>query len=184
MSHTAEPTTPLLHGILAEFAEPEALIAAIRKVRGQGYSKLEAYTPFPVEGLTDELGHKRTKIQWIILCGGLVGGLGGFGLQCWINLVAYPINYGGRPQFSWPAFMPVTFELTVLAAAFSAVVGMIVLNGLPQPYHPVFNVKEFDAASKDKFFLCVESGDAKFDVESVKSALKAAGATAVFEVED
>lgn len=174
----------MLHGVMAEFAEPETLIAAIRKVRGQGFSKMEAYTPFPVEGLSDELGQPKTKIQWIILAAGICGGLGGFALQTWTTNFAYPLNYGGRPFFSWPAYMPVTFELTVLSAAFAAVVGMIVLNGLPQPYHPVFNVREFDAASKDKFFLCVESTDPKFEVQTVKTALKAAGASAVYEVED
>lgn len=184
MSHSSEPHIQPLHGVIAEFAEPEALIAAIRKVRGQGYTKLEAYTPFPVEGLTDELGQPRTKIQWVILGGAICGGLGGFGLQVWTNTLAYPLNYGGRPHFSWPAFMPVTFELTVLAAAFTAVIGMIVLNGLPQPYHPVFNVKEFDAASKDKFFLCIESRDPRFESVAVQAALKSAGASAVYEVEN
>ena len=184
MSHSSQPSVNPLHGIMAEFSEPEALIAAIRKVRGQGYTKMEAYTPFPVEGLTEELGKPKTKIQWLILCGALAGGLGGFGLQTWTTTMAYPLNYGARPHFSWPAYMPVTFELTVLLAAFTAVIGMIVLNGLPQPYHPVFNVKEFDAASKDKFFLCVESTDPKFDSTAVKSALTSAGATAVYEVED
>jgi hypothetical protein len=179
---TSQPIQSL-HGVMAEFPEPEALVAAIRKVRGQGYSKIEAYTPFPVEGLSDELGQPKTKIQWIILGAGICGGLGGFTLQTWTTTVAYPLNYGARPFFSWPAYMPVTFELTILSAAFAAVIGMIVLNGLPQPYHPVFNVKAFDAASKDKFFLCVESADPKFDVEAVKAALKGAGAAAVHEVE-
>lgn len=185
MSHS-DPQTQIqpLHGVMAEFAEPETLVAAIRKVRGQGYTKMEAYTPFPVEGLSDELGQPKTKIQWIILGAGIGGGVGGFALQTWTTTVAYPLNYGARPFFSWPAYMPVTFELTILAAAFAAVVGMIVLNGLPQPYHPVFNVKEFDAASKDKFFLCIESADPKFDAESVKTALKSAGALAVYEVEE
>lgn len=169
---------------MAEYAEPETLIAAIRKLRGQGYTKLEAYTPFPVEGLSDELGQPKTRIQWLVLGGGIAGCLGGFGLQTFTTTMAYPTNYGGRPFFSWPAYIPVTFELTVLLAAFTAVIGMIVLNGLPQPYHPVFNVREFDAASKDKFFLCVESTDPKFETESVKTALRAAGASAVHEVEE
>lgn len=184
MDHGETKTPQLLHGIMAEYPEAEALIAGIRKVRGQGYTKLEAYTPFPVEGLTEELGQPKTKIQWMILVGAICGGLGGFGLQTWTTTMAYPLNYGARPYFSWPAYIPVTFELTVLAAAFTAVIGMIVLNGLPQPYHPVFNVREFDAASKDKFFLVIEAEDPKFNAEAVKTALKGSGATSVHEVEN
>lgn len=183
-SHAESNEPQSLHGIMAEYPEPEALIAAIRKVRGQGYTKLEAYTPFPMEGLTEELGQPKTKIQWMILAGAIVGCVGGFGLQTWTTTIAYPLNYGGRPFFSWPAYIPVTFELTVLAAAFTAVIGMIVLNGLPQPYHPVFNVPEFDAASKDKFFLVVESEDPKFNADAVKAALKQSGASSVHEVEN
>ena len=184
MSHPTPPQVPLLHGVMGEFSEPETLIDGIRKIRGQGYTKIEAYTPFPIETLTEELGRPRTRIQWMILCGAICGGLGAFGFQSWVNVSSYPLNFGGRPHFSWPAFMPVTFELTVLSAAFTAVFGMLILNGLPQPYHPVFNVKEFDAASKDKFFLVVESDDPKFDAESAKAALKTAGAEGVYEVEN
>lgn len=184
MSHSSEPAKSLIHGVMAEYSEPEALIEGIQKIRGLGYKQMEAYTPFPVEGLTEALGRPKTKIQWVILTGAICGGTGAFLFQCWTLMSSYPLNLGGRPAFSWPAFMPVTFELTVLSAAFTAVIGMLVLNGLPQPYHPVFNVKEFDAASKDKFFLCVESGDPKFNVETLKSALKNAGAEAVYEVEE
>lgn len=184
MNHSSEPLPNQLHGVMAEYSEPETLMEGIRKVRGQGFTRMEAYTPFPVEGLTEALGKPKTKIQWMILCGAICGGVGAFSFQCWTLMSSYPLNLGGRPHFSWPAFMPVTFELTVLSAAFTAVIGMLALNGLPQPYHPVFNVKEFDAASKDKFFLCVESTDPKFSVEAVKSALKQAGAEAVYEVEE
>ena len=184
MSHSSEPAQNLIHGVMAEYSEPEALIEGIQKIRGLGYKQMEAYTPFPVEGLTEALGKPKTKIQWAILCGAICGGTGAFAFQCWTLMSAYPLNLGGRPAFSWPAFMPVTFELTVLSAAFTAVIGMLVLNGLPQPYHPVFNVKEFDAASKDKFFLCVESKDPKFNVENLKAAFKNAGAEAVYEVEE
>jgi hypothetical protein len=184
MSHNESNTPQVLHGIMAEYSEAETLIAGIRKIRGQGYTKIEAYTPFPIEGLTEELGQPKTKIQWMILGGAIAGCVGGFGLQAWTTTMGYPLNYGGRPFFSWPAYIPVTFELTVLAAAFTAVIGMIVLNGLPQPYHPVFNVREFDAASKDKFFLVVEAEDPKFNVDAVKTALKGSGASSVHEVEN
>src|SRR5260370_8454017 len=144
-----------ISGVMGEFATPEELIHAVEKVREAGYRRLDAYAPFPVEGLSEARGLKRTLVPFIPLLGGLTGGLGGFYLQYWASAITYPLDIGGRPLNSWPAFIPVTFELTVLGAALSAVFGMLALNGLPQPNHPVFNVPRFTLASSDRFFFCI-----------------------------
>lgn len=157
-----KPPTPI-HGLVAEFETAEQLLAATRQARQQGYRDMDAYTPYPVEGLATELGLGRTCIPLIVLLGGLVGAGVGFFMQYWTMAVDYPINVGGRPYNSWPAYIPITFELMVLVAALAAIVGMLYLNALPQPYHPIFNVPRFERASQDRFFLCIEASDPHFD---------------------
>src|SRR5206468_824700 len=152
------------------------------KVRAAGYRKLDAFTPVHVEEVTEALGIHHTSIPLLVFGGGLLGGISGYLLQWWISVIDYPINVGGRPLHSWPAFIPVTFELTVLIAALSAVLGMLALNGLPQPYHPVFNVERFALASRDRFFLCIEAIDPKFDRQATKQFLQSLGAGEVYEV--
>jgi len=173
-----------LFGVMGEFLTPEDLLAATRKAREAGYKHVEAYTPFPVEGLSEAVGFKWTAVPLLTLMGGLGGGLTGFGLQYWVAAITYPINIGGRPLNSWPAFIPVTFELTVLGASIFAVFGMLALNKLPQPYHPVFNVERFAQASTDKFFLCIEARDPKFDLAETSRFLQSLHAEHVNEVKD
>ncbi len=173
-----------LFGVMGEFATPEDLLAATKKAREAGYKHVEAYTPFPVEGLSEAVGFKWTAVPLLTLMGGVGGGLTGFGLQYWVAAITYPINIGGRPLNSWPAFIPVTFELTVLGASIFAVFGMLALNKLPQPYHPVFNVERFAQASTDKFFLCIEARDPKFDLVETSKFLQSLHAQHVNEVKD
>lgn len=174
-----------IYGVLAEFPTPHELIHAVEKTREAGYRRIEAYTPFPVEGLSEALALKRNKVPLITLIGGLTGGLGGFFFQYWVSVIAYPINIGGRPLNSWPAFIPVTFELTVLGAALSAVFGMLALNGLPRPHHPLFNVRRFVRhATSDRFFLCIEARDPKFNLSESARFLQGLHAAHVSEVED
>jgi hypothetical protein len=144
---------------------------------------MEAYTPFPVEGLAEALDFHRTHLPLVVLLGGLVGGIGGYALQYWINVIDYPLNVGGRPLHSWPAFIPVTFELTILVAALAAVLGMLALNGLPMPYHPLFNVPRFASVTRDGFFLCIEARDAKFNRIETRRFLEDLAACEVAEVE-
>ncbi len=154
-----------VYGLMAEFGDVGELVTAARKAREAGYVHLDAYTPFPVEELDEALDLHHTRLPMLVLIGGIIGGLAGFGLQYWTTVIDYPINVGGRPLFSWPAFIPVTFECTILGAGLTAVLGMLGLNGLPQPYHPVFNVPRFALASRDRFFLCIEARDPKFDID-------------------
>jgi hypothetical protein len=170
--------------VMGEFSTPEDLLAATKKAREAGYKHVEAYTPFPVEGLSEAVGFKWTAVPLLTLMGGVGGGLTGFGLQYWVAAITYPINIGGRPLNSWPAFIPVTFELTVLGASIFAVFGMLALNKLPQPYHPVFNVERFSQASTDKFFLCIEARDPKFDLVETSKFLQSLHAQHVNEVKD
>jgi hypothetical protein len=173
-----------LFGVMGEFSTPEALLAATKKAREAGYKHVEAYTPFPIEGLAEAVGFRWTAVPLLTLIGGIGGGLTGFGLQYWVAAITYPLNIGGRPLNSWPAFIPVTFELTVLGASIFAVVGMLALNKLPQPYHPVFNVERFAQASTDKFFLCIEARDPKFDLAESSRFLQSLHAEHVNEVKD
>ena len=174
-----------IYGVVAEFETAEELIAAAEKTRLTGYRRFEAYSPFPVEGLPEAVGLKRNAVPLITLIGGLCGGFGGFGLQYWVAAISYPLNIGGRPLNSWPAFIPVTFEMTVLGAALSAVFGMLALNGLPRPHHPLFNVKRFSRhATSDRFYLCIEARDPKFHLSDSARFLNELKPTHVFEVED
>jgi Protein of unknown function (DUF3341) len=157
------PKLPPIYGILAEFNSPEELIAAAREAHHAGYRKMDAYTPFPVEGLDEALELGPTWVPLLVLIGGFLGAGLGYLLQYYISVIDYPLNIGGRPLHSWPAFIPVTFEMTVLVAGLFAVLGMLALNGLPMPYHPVFNVSHFSLATHDRFFLCIEAADPKFD---------------------
>jgi hypothetical protein len=172
-----------LYGIIAEFNDPETLLAATRRARDAGYRKMDAYTPVPIEGLAETLGVRGTRLPYIVLAGGILGGLSGYLLQYWVAVIDYPLNVGGRPYHSWISFIPVTFEGTVLIAALAAVLGMLALNGLPQPYHPVFNVPRFELASRDRFFLAIEAEDLKFDVEETRRFLESVGPTEVTEIE-
>jgi hypothetical protein len=172
-----------IYGLMAEFEAPEDLLRAARRAYEEGYRHMDAYTPFPVEGLAEAIGFRRNAVPFLVLIGGIIGCAGGFLLQYWASAIAYPLNVGGRPYLSWPSFIPVTFEMTVLVAALAAVLGMLALNRLPEPYHPVFNVPRFAFASRDRFFLCIEATDPKFDREVTEGFLKLAGAREVFEVE-
>lgn len=172
-----------LYGLLAEFDTPEQLVHAAEATHTAGYRKADAYTPYPIEEVWEALGHHQSRLPMIVLGGGIVGALAGFGLQYWINVVYWPLNIGGRPFFSWPAFIPVTFECTILVAAISAVLGMLALNGLPQPYHPVFHSKRFALASKDRYFLCIEAADEHFEAEGTRRFLEELEATEVTEIE-
>ena len=163
---------PPIHGLLAEFSEPNELIAAARATREAGYTRVDAYTPYPIEEVSEALHLKRSGLPLLVLIGGIIGGVAGFGLQYWAATIAYPMNIGGRPFNSWPSFIPITFETTVLLAAFFTVLGMLALNGLPMPYHPVFNVPRFALASRDRFFLCIEATDPKFDREGTRRFLE------------
>lgn len=171
-----------LYGLMAEFEDPDALLAASQKVTDAGYSDFDAYTPFPIEGLGEAVGHKRSPIPLLVFGGGLTGALTAFGMMWSSAVIFYPVNAGGRPLNSWPAFIPITFELTILFAALTAVVSMFFFNRLPMPYHPVFNVPEFQRASQDRFFLCIEAADPKFDLAKTRAFLEGLGPEKVSEV--
>jgi len=172
-----------MYGLIAEFDNPEALVGAAHRAFAEGFRKMDAYSPFPVEGLAEALGFHRTRVPLIVLTGGILGCLGGFFLQYWLAVIDYPINVGGRPLNSWPSFIPVTFELTILIAALSAFFGVLALNGLPMPYHPVFNVDRFELASRNRFFLLIEAADPRFDSAGTRSFLETVGSHGVYEVE-
>ena len=170
-----------LYGLMAEFTKPSELIAATRKAKAAGYRKMDAYSPYPVEEVSEELLHN-DKLPLLVLCGGVAGLLFGLALQYWISAVDYPMNIGGRPAASWPAFVPPAFETTILFAALAAVFGMIGMNGLPRPYHPAFNVERFSLASRDRFFLCIEASDPKFDRAETEKFLSSLNPHVVSEV--
>ncbi len=177
-------TTPPLYGIMAEFDNPSDLVAAARQTYEAGYRRINGYSPYPIEELTEAIGFTRTSLPLIVLIGGIIGGLGGFFMQYWMEVIDYPLNVGGKPYNSWPAFIPITFETTVLCAAFAAVFGMLALNKLPQPYHPVFNAPNFALATRDRFFLVIEANDPLFKHDDATQFMKSLeGAKNVSDVE-
>jgi hypothetical protein len=174
----------VIYGLMAEFEDPTSLVTATERAHREGYRRMDAYSPFPIEELHHALGSKPTRLPLIVLIGGLIGCIGGYTLEYWSSVIAYPLNIGGKPLHSWPAFIPVTFECTILVAALSAVLGMLALNGLPMPYHPVFNVARFALASRNRFFLCIESKDPKFDIDATRRFLETLGPREVSTVAD
>jgi Alternative complex III, ActD subunit len=172
-----------IYGLMAEFDSPETLLEAARRAYATGFRRMDGYSPFPVEGLAEAIGFYRSRVPLIVLIGGILGCLGGFFLQYWASVIDYPINVGGRPLNSWPSFIPVTFEVTILLAALSAFFGVLALNGLPMPYHPVFNVERFELASRNRFFLCIEAKDANFDPQGVRDFFESVGAQGIYEVD-
>jgi Protein of unknown function (DUF3341) len=172
------------YGIMAQFREPEEVLDAANRAYAAGYRNMDAYSPMPIEGLAEAVGFRRNWVAPIVLFFGLCGCCGGFGLLWWITVIAYPHNVAGRPFDSWPAYIPITFECTVLLAALSSVIGMLALNKLPQPYHPVFNVESFSQhASVDRFYLCIEASDPKFDAAATRAFLEGLNPEEVAEVQ-
>jgi hypothetical protein len=171
-----------LYGLLAEFRTPAELLAAARQSFAEGYRKMDAFSPFPIDGLAEALGRRRTGVPLIVLLGGIAGGIGGYFMQWFALAVDYPLNVGGRPFHSWPAFVPITFELTVLCAALCGLIGMLVLNRLPHPHHPLFAARGFERATRDRFFLCIETRDAKFDLNATRRFLESLKPESVSEV--
>jgi hypothetical protein len=172
-----------IYGLMAEFATPEQLLEAARQTHNAGYRRIDAFAPFPIEGLAHAIGFHRTRLPLVVLLAGIVGAVSGFALQYYAAAVSYPINVGGRPLNSWPAFIPVTFEITILFAAGAAVFGMLIMNGLPTPYHPVFNVPRFALASRDRFFLCIKARDPMFDTELTRKFMQTLNPREVTEIE-
>ncbi|MDQ5845602.1 MAG: DUF3341 domain-containing protein [Acidobacteriota bacterium] len=175
--------SPPLYGIMGAFDNPSDLVAAARATYAAGYRRINGYSPYPIEELSEAIGFTRTSLPLIVLIGGILGGIGGFFMQYWMGVIDYPLNVGGKPYNSWPAFIPITFETTVLCAAFAAVLGMLALNKLPQPYHPVFNAPNFALATRDRFFLVIEANDPLFRHDEATQFLTSVGAKDVSDVE-
>jgi len=171
-----------VYGLMAEFDTPRAVIEAAHKTYAAGYKKIDAYSPFPIEELAEAIGFQRNAVAPVVLTGGILGCLTGYLMQWWIATVSYPINVGGRPYHSWPSFIVVTFEMTILFSVLAAVFGMLALNGLPMPYHPVFNVDRFALASKDRFFLVIFSTDPKYSLRETRAFLESLQPSYVSEV--
>ncbi|HXQ26525.1 MAG TPA: DUF3341 domain-containing protein [Candidatus Acidoferrales bacterium] len=173
-----------IYGVMAEFETPEQVLEAARRTRDAGYRSIDAFSPIPVEGLAEAVGFDWTALPIFVFLGGLFGGCTGFGMCWYANVISFPLNIGGKPYNSWPMWIPITFELTILGASLTAVLGMFALNGLPTPYHPTFNVPRFAMASTDRFFLCIKAKDKKFDLAQVKSFLESLKPHGVYEIED
>jgi Protein of unknown function (DUF3341) len=188
MTMTTSMTTPDFtahgptYGLMAEFDSPQELVAAAHKAYAEGYRKMDAYSPFPIEGLAEAIGFHKNSVPLVVLIGGLLGGLSAYALQYWVAVITYPTNVGGRPYHSWPSFIIVTFELTILFGGIFSAVGMLALNGLPLPYHPVFNVPAFARVTEDKFFLVLESTDPNYDPVGTRSFLSGLGPRMISEV--
>jgi len=178
-----KPSKPQLYGVMAQFDNPSQLVAAARSAYEAGYRQINGYSPFPIEELDEAIGFKRTTLPYIVFAGGLLGALGGYFMQYWMAVVDYPLIVGGKPFNSLPAFIPITFECTILGAAFAAVFGMLALNKLPQPYHPVFNAPSFALATRDSFFLVIEAKDVKFNHNEAVQFLKNLDPREVVDVE-
>ena len=164
-----------IYGVMAQFDTPEAVLEAAERAYAQGYRQMDAYTPMPVDGLAEAIGFKKNYVALAVLIGGICGVIGGYSLLYWITVIAYAHNVGGRPLHSWPSYIPITFECMILLSALTALVSMLFMNGLPHPYHPVFNVAAFDNASKDKFFLCIEAKDPRFRADEALDFLRKLG---------
>src|SRR5262245_36370145 len=173
---------PPYYGLMAEFDSAQALVTAAHRAREAGYARMDAYSPFPIEELAEALGVRASRLPLLVLLGGALGCVGGYFMQYYAAAVDYPINVGGRPYHSWPAFIPVTFEMTILVAAVTAVLGMLALNGLPMPYHPVFHIPRFALATRDRFFLCIEATDPLFDAKTTRAFLETLGPREISEV--
>jgi hypothetical protein len=173
--------TPI-YGIMAEFDSPKALVAAARLTYEAGFRKIDTYSPFPIEEAAEAIGFHHNAVPLVVLIGGILGGVSGYLLQWWINVVSYPVNVGGKPHHSWPAFIVVTFEMTILFAGLAAVFGMLALNGLPMPYHPVFNVPRFAFATKDRFFLIIFSSDPKYNAADTRQFMEGLQPRSISEV--
>ena len=171
-----------MYGVMAEFDSAQALVHAAKRTSEAGYQKIDAYSPFPIEGLAEAIGFHHDEVPLVVLIGAIIGGLSGYLMQWWMSAVDYPLNIGGKPPHSWPAFIVITFEMTILFGGISAVLGMLALNGLPMPYHPVFNVPRFVFASKDRFFLIIFSSDKKYDPVATRKFLEGLDARSVSEV--
>jgi hypothetical protein len=171
------------YGVLAEFGSPADLYQAFERVRDEGFTRWDAHTPFPVHGLDKAMGLKRSPLPWIVLVMGLTGAAAGFGLQWWVHASAYPLVISGKPYFSWPAYIPITFEVAVLFASFGAVFGMLGLNRLPMHHHPLFKSRVFERVTDDAFFISIESWDPRFDSSGTRTLLESLGARNVELVE-
>lgn len=175
--------TKNIYGLMAEFSTGEQILFAAKIAHEHGFRKMDAFAPFPIEGLAEAIGQKKSRVPIIVLIAGIGGGIGGYFMQWYANVMSYPVNIGGRPLNSWPMFVPITFELTILSAALAAIIGMLALNKLPEPHHPVFNAPDFDRASTDKFFLCIEATDPKFDLQATRKFLEILKPELISEVE-
>jgi len=179
-----KPDKTGLYGLMAEFNSPESLLEAAKQARDAGYRRMDGYSPFPVEGLAQVVGFRFNLLPWLVLAGGVFGACGGFFMQWFASVVSYPIDVGGRPLNSWPSFVPVTFELGVLFASLTALIGMATLCGLPRPYHPVFNAPEFSLETRGRFFLCIQADDSCFDPQKTRQFLAGMSEHGVAEVEN
>jgi hypothetical protein len=172
-----------IYGLVAEFESPDQLLIAAHRAREAGYSSVDAFSPMPIEGLAEAVGFGSTRLPVVVLLAGMFGAGAGFFLQWYANVVSFPLNVDGKPFDSWPAFIPITFELTILCAALAATFGMLAMNGLPTPYHPLFNVPRFALATRGRFFLCVKARDKKFDMGATRQFLEALKPFGVYEAE-